>query len=499
MSNHRDRIRLIDLFCKGFLWALSFDFILVKRSEIYFSTLQVPMDFLMIVLAAVSAYFLRGLTIFQPYVSRIFNLNFDDYLRFVLTVAPFFIIILAAEGLYRMRVTRRSWQEFYGVAKAITIGLIILMVAVFLQREWFSSRFVILVGWFLAIVYIVVARLIIQRIQRWLLINRGVGVHRILLIGTNQRMYALKKLLARHPEYGYRVVDQIETASVTRIKEIRAKKGIDEIIVGDPTLTDDEQEKLFDYCQINNISYKYFPTTLQTPRFEMKIFNGEPIIEFQHTPLDGWGKVLKRGFDIVAGFILTLFLSPIMLVIALLIKIEDPDGPIIYTNERVGENGERIPVFKFRYMQWKWCINKDNPNFEQALAYEKDLIAERSVRQGPLYKIKDDPRKTRIGAFIERYSLDELPQFFNVLRGEMSLVGPRPHQKREVEKYNEYHRRLLTIKPGITGMAQVAGRSDLDFEDEYRLDVFYIENWSLWLDIILCFKTAGALLRRRKN
>lgn len=453
----------------------------------------------MILLAAVSAYFLRGLAIFQPYVSRVFNLNLDDYLRFTLTVAPFFIVILAIEGLYRMRSTRRLWQELYGVARAITIGLIILMIAVFLQREWFSSRFVILVAWVLAIIYVVAARLIVQRIQKWYLIKRGIGVHRLLLIGTNQRMYAIKRLLTRNKGLGYWVVDQIETASVTRVKEIRAKKGIDEIIVGDPTLTDDEQEKLFDYCQINNISYKYFPTSLQTPRFTMGIFNGEPIIEFQHTPLDGWGKVLKRGFDIVAGLGLTLLFSPVMLVIALLIKLEDPDGPAIYTNERVGENGEKIPVFKFRYMQWKWCINKANKNFDAALAYERELIAERSVRGGPLYKIRDDPRKTRIGAIIERYSLDELPQFFNVLRGEMSLVGPRPHQKREVEKYNEYHRRLLTIKPGITGMAQVAGRSDLDFEDEYRLDVFYIENWSLWLDIVLCFKTAAALIRRRKN
>jgi len=453
----------------------------------------------MILLAAVSAYFLRGLAIFQPYVSRVFNLALDDYIRFALTVAPFFILILAFEGLYQMRTTRRSWREFYGVARGITIGLIILMIAVFLQREWFSSRFVILVGWLLAIFYVVTARLIIQRIQKWLLVNRGIGVHRILLIGTNQRMYALKQLLTRKKELGYKVVDQIDTASVTRIKEIRERKGIDEIVIGDPTLTDDEQEKLFDYCQINNITYKYFPTTLQTPRFEMKIFNGEPIIEFQHTPLDGWGKVLKRGFDIVAGFGLTLVFSPLMLIIALLIKLEDPDGPIIYTNERIGENGEKIPVFKFRYMQWKWCINKANPNFERALAYEKELIAERSLREGPLYKIKDDPRKTKVGAFIERYSLDELPQFFNVLRGEMSLVGPRPHQKREVEKYSEYHRRLLTIKPGITGMAQVSGRSDIDFEDEYRLDVFYIENWSLWLDIVICLKTAGALLRRRKN
>ncbi|TXH01888.1 MAG: sugar transferase [Candidatus Moraniibacteriota bacterium] len=471
----------------------------MKRSEIYFSTLQVPVDFAMILLAAISAYFLRGLDIFQPYVSRVFNLALSDYMQFALTVAPFFILILAIEGLYRMRVTRRLWQELYGVTRAITIGLIILMIAVFLQREWFSSRFVILVAWALAVLYVVVARIIIQRIQKWYLVNRGVGVYRILLIGTNQRMYALKRLLTKQKELGYQVVDQIDTASVTRIKEIREKRGIDEIVVGDPSFTDDEQEKLFDYCQINNITYKYFPTMLQTPRFTMNIFNGEPIIEFQHTPLDGWGKVLKRGFDIVAGFGLTLLFSPIMLLIAILIKLEDPDGPIIYTNERVGENGEKIPVFKFRYMQWKWCINKANPNFDQALAYEKQLIAERSVREGPLYKIKDDPRKTRVGAFIERYSLDELPQFFNVLRGEMSLVGPRPHQKREVEKYNEYHRRLLTIRPGITGMAQVSGRSDLNFEDEYRLDVFYIENWSLWLDILICFKTAGSLIRRRRN
>lgn len=398
-----------------------------------------------------------------------------------------------------MRVTRRLWQELYGVTKAITIGLIILMIAVFLQREWFSSRFVILVSWFLAVVYVVFARFLLQRVQRWFLIHRGVGVHRLLLIGTNQRMYALKKLLTRDKTLGYRVVDHIDTASVTRVKEIRAKKGIDEIVIGDPTLTDDEQEKLFDYCQINNITYKYFPTTLQTPRFEMKIFNGEPVIEFQHTPLDGWGKVLKRAFDIVAGVILTILFSPVMLIIALLIKLEDAGGPVIYTNERIGENGEKIPVFKFRYMQWKWCINKANPNFQEALAYEKELIAERSLREGPLYKIKDDPRKTRVGAIIERYSIDELPQLFNVLRGEMSLVGPRPHQKREVEKYSEYHRRLLTIKPGVTGMAQVSGRSDLDFEDEYRLDVFYIENWSLWLDILICFKTAAALIRRRRN
>jgi lipopolysaccharide/colanic/teichoic acid biosynthesis glycosyltransferase len=150
-------------------------------------------------------------------------------------------------------------------------------------------------------------------------------------------------------------------------------------------------------------------------------------------------------------------------------------------------------------MKWEYCTSVQNPDWKGALEREKELIEKLSVRKGPLYKIKDDPRKTKVGAFIERYSLDELPQLFNVFMGSMSLVGPRPHQEREVNKYREYHRRLLTIKPGVTGMAQISGRSDLDFEDEYKLDVYYIEEWSLWLDISICLKTLPALLRRRKN
>ena len=455
---------------------------------------------MMILLAAVTAYFLRGMPQFQAYVSKVFNLAFEDYIRFALTVAPFFLLILAVEGLYSMRATRRFWQEAYGVMKSITFGLIILIIAVFLNREWFSSRFVILVGWMLAVSYVVAARYIIQRIQKWLLVHKGTGIHRVLLIGYNDKMKKMRRLLTQNKELGYRVVDQIDDASISHIKNIRAARGIDEIIIGDPSLTDDEQEKLFDFCEINNIVYRYFPTTLQTTHFSMRIWNGEPIIEFQHTPLDGWGRVMKRIYDLVAGFFLTVLFSPLMLMIALLIKLEDPDGPIIYKNERIGENGRKFFVYKFRYMQWKYCITKENPELKDAVALEKELIEERNVRQGDvLYKIKDDPRKMWIGAIIERYSLDELPQFFNVLKGEMSLVGPRPHQEREVNRYSEYHRRLLTIRPGVTGMAQVSGRSDLAFENEFHLDVFYIENWSLWLDILICLKTAKVLLRRRKN
>lgn len=471
----------------------------MKRSEIYFSAIQLPVDFIMIVLAALSAFAVRNVPQILSLRPKLYNIELFDFLQVTLAVAPLFLIVYAIEGLYTMRATRTPLSEAFKVFRATSLVLVLIIVTIFLKREWFSSRFIILAGWSFAVFYVTIARYLIQRIQRYYLVKKGVGVHRILLVGRNGKIDQLKTLFAAKPVLGYVTVGQIETISLHAIKAIREERGLDEIMVCDPSLTDDEQQKLLDYCQINNITLKYLPTTRETSRFTMSIFNGEPIIEFQHTPLDGWGKVLKRAFDLLGGFVLTIVASPVMLIIALLTKIEDPDGPIIYTNERIGENGEKIPVFKFRYMQWKWCINKDNPNFEQALEYEKQLIAERSIRQGPLYKIKDDPRKTRIGSFIERYSLDELPQFFNVLRGEMSLVGPRPHQKREVEKYSEYHRRLLTIKPGVTGMAQVSGRSDLDFEDEYRLDVFYIENWSLWLDIVICLKTAQTLLRRRKN
>lgn len=473
----------------------------MKRSEVYFSVVQVPVDYLMVVLAALSVFYLRN---FLPEVSdiiapKLYDISLDRFLKLSAVVGPLFLVVYALEGLYMIRATRRFIAEAFSVFKATSLGIVVIIVAVFLQREWFSSRFIILAGWLVATIYVILGRYLLRKLQKHYLVKRGVGVHRVLLLGRNGRVRRFAKLFTKNPNLGYRAVDIAESASLHRIEEIRIQKGIDEIVICDPTIPDDEQEKILDYCQIHNITLKYFPTMFQTSRFALQIVNGEPLLEFQNTPLEGWGRIAKRIFDIVAASILIVLFSPIMLLIALAIKLEDRGGPIVYKNHRIGENGREFYVYKFRYMRWKYCVTKANPDFEEALAFEKKLIAERSTRKGPIYKIKDDPRKTRVGAFIERFSLDELPQFFNAFRGDMSLVGPRPHQKREVEQYREYHRRLLTIKPGITGMAQVAGRSDLPFEDEYRLDVYYIENWSLWLDIVICLKTFGAVFRRRKN
>lgn len=470
----------------------------MKRSELFFSALQVPIDFAMIFLAAMTAFLVRNVPQILQLKPILYTFSLNSYVKIVLIVVPFFIIIYALEGLYDIRATRKFWKEAIKVFFATTIGLVIIIIAIFLKREWFSSRFIILAAWMIATCYVIVARYLIQLIQKWLLRNRGMGVHRVLLIGRNGKMDTVSKLIRKNKNLGYRIIDQIETAHLKIVRQIREEKGIDEIILCVPDITDDEQEKLVDYCAINNITYKYIPTTLQTAQYEMGVLNGEPIIEVKHTPLDGWGRILKRFFDVTVSFVGIILASPLMILTAIAIWLES-DGPIIYKNERVGSNGKKFFVYKFRYMKWESCVSKENPSISDALKLEQELIAKQSVRKGPLYKIKNDPRKTRVGKFIEKYSIDELPQFFNVMRGSMSLVGPRPHQEREVEKYMDYHRRLLTIKPGVTGMAQVSGRSDLDFEDEYKLDLYYIENWSLWLDIQICLKTIGVLFRKRRN
>jgi len=220
---------------------------------------------------------------------------------------------------------------------------------------------------------------------------------------------------------------------------------------------------------------------------------GIPVVEVKKTTLEGWGRVVKRVMDIlVAGFLIIL-LSPIYIITAIAIKLNSR-GPVFFAHRddgtpvtRVGEKGIPFHYFKFRSM-----VDKvDNMRYNE--------LADRNMRSdGPMVKIKDDPRITAVGKFIRRFSIDELPELFLVFAGRMSLVGPRPHLPEEVAKYEHHHKKTLTIKPGITGLAQVSGRSDLLFEEEVKLDVYYIENWSLLLDFSILLKTPMAVLKNRQ-
>jgi exopolysaccharide biosynthesis polyprenyl glycosylphosphotransferase len=471
----------------------------MKKSELFFALLLVPVDFMMIVFAAVLAYWFR----FTPSVIEIkpvlFDFPFQEYLNMALLVAPFFVLIFALEGLYSLKSTRTFWREFFKIIFSVTVGVTLVVLAIFLQREWFSSRFVILTAWMISIVLITISRYTINFIQKLLLIYKDIGTHRLVLIGKSGFCDTVCGEFKKTPEFGYKIIAQEDGISIDNLRLIRKGKGIDEILVCDPHMPIEKLRQVSDFCHRNRIEFKFVPAILQSigTNFEIKVLFDEPIIEIKNTPLDGWGKIAKRVFDIIGSFSGIVAASPLMLLTAIAIKLESR-GPVIFKNERVGHEGN-INVYKFRYMKLEHCTGSQNPDHGNAIEYEKKLIQKQSVRRGPLYKIKNDPRKTKVGRIIEALSIDELPQLFNVIKGDMSLVGPRPHQPREVEKYEPWQKRTLSIKPGLTGLAQISGRSDLGFSDEARLDIYYIENWSLWLDIQIIFKTFFVLLKKRKN
>lgn len=473
----------------------------MKKSELSFSFFQVFADWVAILSAAALAYKLRHTEFIQGAIQKdaLYEFSFNSFMEIALWFSPLVLLIYGMEGLYNTRSTRKSLGEIYHVCRATTIALVFVMIGFFLQREWFSSRFIIVAAWFFVVVFVLIGRWLLRSLQKVLLLEYGIGQYHTVLIGTHSKLKQICKHIQKTPWLGYHIIGHIDDMDLVKLGEIHKNSHIDEVIINESEIVDDDLKRLYNFCQTNGITYKFLPTERQTVRFESIIFGGQPLMLIDHTPLDGWGKIGKRIFDICASFILLLFVSPIIFIAAILIKIEDPRGPIFFRNRRAGENGELFNLYKIRYMKWKYCTVEENPNYEEALAYEKKLIKEKSSRSGPIYKISDDPRRLRFGRFFERLSIDEFPQFYNVLRGDMSLVGPRPHQEREIQNYKEHHKRLLTIKPGITGMAQVSGRSDLDFEDEYRLDIFYIENWSIAMDIIIALKTIPAIIRNRRN
>jgi exopolysaccharide biosynthesis polyprenyl glycosylphosphotransferase len=359
---------------------------------------------------------------------------------------------------------------------------------------------VILAAWVLSFVYVIAERLLVRVFNRSLL-KRGIGARQALVIGDEDRATAaIVAELTGNPELGYRIVRRYPRWNEEASRQASAlceREPIDEIFVTDPETNKNEMTSVIEFAEDRHLTFRYAADTLAAHASLLSTtIAGIPVIEVERTRLEGWGRVYKRVFDIVSSLILILLTSPIMLAAAIAV-ILDSRGPIIFKNERVGLEGAKFKVYKFRSMRAEHSVGDQFGDQHAALELEKKLIEERGIKEGPVYKIKDDPRVTRAGSYLRRFSIDELPQLFNVLVGDMSLVGPRPHQPREVEKYERHHRRVLMIRPGITGLAQVSGRSDLSFDDEVRLDTFYIENWTPLMDLAILLKTPLTVFSRK--
>lgn len=273
-------------------------------------------------------------------------------------------------------------------------------------------------------------------------------------------------------------------------------KGLDAVIQVFGEKSNIDQTQVINWCNQNHISYRYVPALADTYRSNIQtgLFLAQPVITLKQTPLDGWGRIIKRFVDIFTSLFALIILSPFFVIIALVIKLMDP-GPVFFSHTRLSRTGKKMKIYKFRSMRWRYCDggpNGDKTALELIEEFGKPaLVAEFKRDQ----KLKDDPRVSPIGRFLRRTSLDELPQFFNVIKGDLSLVGPRPIVEGELGRYGEQSGTFLAIRPGLTGLWQVSGRNDISYNERVKLDIYYIENWSLFLDLSIALKTVVVLLR----
>jgi exopolysaccharide biosynthesis polyprenyl glycosylphosphotransferase len=472
----------------------------MKKSDLIFASLLVPLDFLMLILGAISAYNLRFAEFTAEIRPVIFSLPFSSYIYIVFYIAIFWLLIFAAAGLYNIKGFDKISNEIYRVVFGCSTGLVAVIIFMFFRRELFSSRFIILAAWFFSIIYVLTARIFIRKLQRHLY-RLGIGVNRVAIIGDTETSEKLIGAFSANRAIGYEIVKKIKSldaGAYWELENLVKFRNLDEVVQADPNLSKEETLKIMDFCEEHHLVFKYAADLLGTKilKTEVNMIAGIPIVELKITPLDGWGRIAKRIADVIFSIFFIILFSPIYLIAALLIKLESR-GPVIYKNERVSKEGI-FNLFKFRSMQLNYCVGPNYQNNSEALEFEQELIEKQNTKTGPVYKIGNDPRLTKVGRFIRRFSIDELPQFFNVFLGTMSIVGPRPHQPREVALYQKNHKKVLAIKPGLTGLAQISGRSDLNFEEEVKIDTYYIENWSPWLDIIIMLKTPLAILKKRK-
>lgn len=460
----------------------------MKKSEMLFGAARVPLDALCALLSFLVAYDLRLHNVnLLPWVAiKDAAASLPEggaYLwGFAVPGSFLFVAIAAFLRLYGLQVTRSAWSEVGRILLASLTWIVAVMAWYFLVRqELFYSRLLLVYATGLLVVFTVVARGLLLLVQRELL-RMGIGVRSVVTYGKHPPSEPAVATLQSDARYRY----------LGHVRDMAALQAayperVDLVLQTDPDPESEATLRLVEHCRSTHVGYGFFPPVFADVPHLLVIerMGLLPMLRFRPTPLDGWGRIIKRLFDIACSAVLIVALSPVLLAVGIAVLLES-GLPIFYVSRRVGELGEKpVPVVKFRSMV------KDA---EKRLA---EVMALNHRVDGPLFKAKEDPRVTKVGKFIRKWSLDELPQFFNVLAGHMSLVGPRPHLPHEVSLYTSYQRRVFAVRPGVTGLAQVSGRSDLTFDQEVALDLQYIEEWSLGMDLWILWRTLMVVAGRK--
>ncbi len=448
-------------------------------------------DFITINLAWVSYYYFRVETgwfgmFFKP-----------EFFLPMLVIYLYWLLIFFAVGMYRHWFAASRFDEISKLFKTTFFGVFILAALILFddagnRHSVHSTRLLVLVYWLMLFAYVGIGRLFVRSLQKRLLI-KGIGRRKTLMVGFNPKSIEIVEAIKRNPPLGLDVVGFVAVKesnvgksgagldvfdTLENIESIIDKYGIKEIIISLEKHENEEMLRVISACDKLGVTIKIVPDLYQIISGQVKTASiyGFPLVEINPTLMTEWERKVKRLMDVVISLILLIISLPIIIITAIFIKLES-EGPVLYKQERVGLNGKVFKVLKFRSM-----VND----------------AEKTT--GPVWAGKDDPRITKVGKFIRKVRIDELPQMYNVLKGEMSLVGPRPERPKFVEQFAKeiplYKRRLL-VKPGLTGWAQVKHKYDENIEDvktKLKYDLFYIENQTLRMDLKILFRTIFVVL-----
>ncbi|MBK6769590.1 MAG: sugar transferase [Ardenticatenales bacterium] len=423
-------------------------------------------------------------------------LPWSVYQPWGIVLAAMIVVLCALEGLYTRRRNTPWFEVVYEQATSTIVGVAILTIVLYGVRPLAQSRLMLPYAAVATVLVLALVRVGDGAWQRWQR-RRGIGVQRTLIVGAGEAGRAVMRNLLARPSLGYDVVgflddhpDKLDKAigrwaplgSTRQLGRLLREGGVDLVILALPWTARERIAHMVADCEARGVGVRIVPDLFQLSlnRVDSDALGGVPLLAVRQPVIQGWRLRLKRAIDVGFSLVSLTLTAPVLALTALAIRLEGP-GPIFFRQTRVGRHGRDFTFFKFRSMV---------PGAEEVLP---DLQAHNEA-EGPIFKMRADPRVTRVGRWIRRLSIDELPQLLNVLRGDMSLVGPRPPLPSEVASYQPWHRRRLDVAPGMTGLWQVSGRSKLTFDEMVMLDLYYAENWSLMLDLRILLRTVPTVL-----
>jgi exopolysaccharide biosynthesis polyprenyl glycosylphosphotransferase len=473
-----------------------------SNASLVYNCFLVIGDFLSLLLAFVVAYVLRVSLDHHQLAQQVHAVTYVDAF---LVILPFLILIFALTGLYNNSAYDNRFSEAGRLLIDSFIGILfIISYSYIFNKPIFPAHLVALYGLIFSFVLLLLFRNLARYI-RHVLFTYNIGITNVLLVGNTKITHELVELLHDYKRSGYKVIGVVgpsrhndeayESIPIFSSYEEATKQlgaaTVNSILQTELYADDEINKDIQEYAQTHHIGYRFTPgnSELFIGNIEVELFRSSiPVIEVHQTPLFGWGRVVKRLFDILAGGILLIIASPFILIVIILITLFGGRGGIFLRQTRLTRFNHKFRAYKFRTHQKKY--NGKSPEEAFTLMGKPELIKEYRDNGDFLAK---DPRITRLGRFLRASSLDELPQLFNVIKGDISLVGPRALVPEELNAYGKRHA-ILSVKSGLTGLAQVSGRRDIDFEERRQLDIYYVKNWSFWFDCVILMKTIRVVL-----